>query len=292
MEKETISLGGTKYWLCSLSNCDSANRFDLWMKEVPQGLSNNRSIGCGLNALTFLGVFSINEGTQLVNVISRRGTTFEEMIKFAWNKNTTKYPIIGFPHSINTIETATEFTNTLQRILPDNHCTVAKLMRYPDDTPEQNVPLCSGNLLTSGHSIVFGKNNNTLYVIDPQQGTNRKHDVKRAFKSWQIQCYKAIYLMFTPVPNSQPVKLKVNENMSNIPLNILPDHGVPMDVDENYQQYLPEEGVQMDVDENYQQYIPEESVQMDVSGGKKSKKNKKSRKNRKNRKNKKSKKLF
>lgn len=252
----SINFEGDQYWLTSISNCDSINRYESWMRHVPSALNNNKSIGCGLNALTFLGFFTIDQGTALVKVISRRGTSFQEMVNLAWNSTVMpqRNPIRGISHDISTLKSATDFINTLNQLLPDNHCTVAKLMRYPDDTPDANVPLCRGSLLTSGHSIVFAKTNNTIYAIDPQQGSNRKHNMEKAFKSWKDNCYTFIYLMFSRVPNPIPVPMDVDEDIEHVPLSVLPDHGEPMDVDDS-----------------------DSENRMDVVGGKKTRRSKRTR---------------
>jgi hypothetical protein len=189
MEKMDISPPKETYFLSVLQNCNMDERYKTWKGP----LLKNKNIGCGINALTFLDVFTRDEGEQLVKIINKRGTSFEEMMNMVFNKNKTT-PQTLIEYSIDTLDNVKDFFENLKNMLPNNSCTIAKLMRYPDNgTPVK----CNGGSLTSGHSIVFSKNNNKLYYIDPQQEKLKEsEDYNLTFKVWSKQCYKYVYLMF------------------------------------------------------------------------------------------------
>lgn len=72
-------LGVEEHYLSVLQNCDDANRFNAW-QATGGALLNNRNLGCGINSLTYLGIFTRRQGENLVNVVNARGTTFDEMM--------------------------------------------------------------------------------------------------------------------------------------------------------------------------------------------------------------------
>jgi hypothetical protein len=260
----TIYLGGQTYYLSVLQNCDDENRFNEW-QATGGALLNNRNLGCGINSLTYLGIFTRQQGEGLVNVVNARGTTFDEMMNYVFNRNGGN-PQYRMPASIRTVDHVQHFIDHLTNILCEGCCTVAKLMRYPDNY--QNPPLCHGEALTSGHTIVFSKNGGILYATDPQQGTRRRSDnAAAAFAAWQRNCYREVHLMF----------------------NIQPDyrHTVPMDIDDAAN-VLPDHGP---IDDRTQ-IDNGDTVPMDIDGGKtkNSKQSKKSKKGKKSKRAKKSKK--
>ena len=247
----TVYLAGQTYYLSVLENCDDENRFNYW-QATGGALLNNRNLGCGINSLTYLGIFTRQQGEALVNVVNARGTTFDEMMNYVFNR-TGGNPQYKLQSSIRTQQDVQNFINELTTLLCEGCCTIAKLMRYPDNS--ENPLLCNGDALTSGHTIVFSKNGGILYATDPQQGTRRRSDnAAAAYTAWRRNCYQEAHLMF----NIQP------DNRTTVPMDIanatdvLPDHGPIDDIG------------QID----YRNTIP-----MDIGGGKNKKKNKKSKKN-------------
>ena len=87
------------YQLCVLENCNSKDKFEQWKKD--KNLGNIDDIGCGINVLTYLGMITREEGTQLVldmkekfdkskdseGVEQFKGTPFIEMMNYAFNKD-------------------------------------------------------------------------------------------------------------------------------------------------------------------------------------------------------------
>jgi len=273
---EAIRHLGQDYHLSVLRDCNDEQRFDDWQREGG-ALLNNRNLGCGINSLTYLGVFTRQQGNALVNVVNARGSTFNELMDYVFNNN-GRNPQFMFHFNVDTLDNVINFINILTQLLCENCCTIVKFMRYPDDTPHENAPLCGGEYLTSGHTIIFSKNNNVLWAIDPQQGTRRRSDdPARAFAAWNRHCYRVAYLMF----NIQNIAPQFPVNVDNPPLQQLPDHGpVPMDIDEPIYPYDNNTTVPMDIAENNNN---DTTVHMDIDGGnktitKKSKKSKKSKK--------------
>ena len=226
-------------FLSKLSNCDPTERMTEWRRSGG-ALLNNTNIGCGINSLTFLGVFSREQGEDLVRIINPRGTTFLEMMNYvARYRNGDIQREVIFP--IGNVNEVQDFINIIKTNLGQNSCTVAKMMRYPDNS---NTPVrCNNVNVTSGHSIIFGTENvsgvNTLHAIDPQQNTHRRsEDARRAFRAWQSNCYTHIHVMYSGgvLQNSNqvhvPMEIVVNEiNFPNHNHAPMETNHVPMDVE-------------------------------------------------------------
>jgi len=217
--------------LSILRYCDSNARFQRWAEDGG-ALLNNRNIGCGINSLTFLGVFTRQQGENLVRVINRRGTTFQEMMNYVFNSNGGN-PQFERRIDIRNLQQTQSFIDFLQTTLPNGSCTIVKMLRYDDNTPPERVPLFNGSALTSGHSIIFSKDEEgVLHAIDPQQGTHRRSDdASRAFNAWSRQYYQSVCLMFSRQRLEPSFPMEVDDEPSSISRLSLPDHGqIPMDV--------------------------------------------------------------
>jgi hypothetical protein len=217
-------------FLSKLSNCNPNKRMEEW-RRTGGALLGNKNIGCGINSLTFLGVFTRKQGEQLVSIINPRGTTFLDMMNYvARQKNGNTQREVIFP--ISTVNEVQEFIYAIKTSLGENSCTVAKMMRYPDNS--NNPVLCNGVSYTSGHSIIFGVENDTLHAIDPQQNSFRaSEDATAAFNSWQRTCYTHIHVMYS-------IGVLQNVNKASVPMEIVddeinfPNHNldnVPMEVE-------------------------------------------------------------
>ena len=217
--------------LSYLGNCNVEERFKQWMDEGGT-LKGNKNLGCGINSLTFLGVFSREAGGNLVDVVNSRGTTFEEMINYVYRNNNNQQVEYSYP--ITNVREVQFFINDILKRLPVNSCTVAKIMRYSDNTSSHDAPLCNGTRLTSGHSIVFSNDRGVLKAVDPQQETIRPSmDAAKAFQAWNRNCYKQISLMFsTQRREAYPIQIDndiIMEDANNIPLEDLPMHDEVME---------------------------------------------------------------
>ena len=216
--------GGPRYYLSVLTNCDDETRFQQW-KDAGGALLGNKNIGCGINSLTYLGVFTRQEGAQLVPLLNARGTTFDEMMNYVYSRN--QVPQIKIQFNIDTLLGVQYFINALTDLLCEGCCTIVKLMRQPDDETAQT---------PAGHTIVFSKNGGVLYATDPQQGNRRpSYDPHRAFAAWQRGRYWQAHVMFN-MNGNQEFSLQNNNVVEEI--QSLPDHGpiddretVPMDID-------------------------------------------------------------
>ena len=177
--------------LSYLKNCNSKERMNEWIRSGGT-LRNNRTIGCGINSLTFLGVFTRQEGESYVDRICSSGTPFVEMMRYVkkYNNNNIDYQEVIF--DISTDQLKVDFLNKLTDILPNNSCTVAKLNRLRDIS-KRPVP-CQN--FTKGHSIVFSKENEELFTIDPQINFIKKRDDSKLIPSWNKNCYISVSLIF------------------------------------------------------------------------------------------------
>ena len=214
-------------YLSKLPKCDSKKRKDAW-RASGGALLGNKNIGCGINSLVFLGVFTRKEGDDLVRVINPRGTTFSEMMNYvaARSGGNTQREVI-FP--ITTVAQVQDFISAIKRNLGENSCTVAKMMRYPDNsTPVY----CKGLLYLSGHSIIFGVENGTLYAIDPQNDTfYESENAEKALKAWGKTCYTHAHVMYSGgVLQNHEVSVQMETVDDYI---TFPDHNatVPMEIE-------------------------------------------------------------
>lgn len=222
-----------EYHLSVLRDCNPVSRFAAWRADggTLLGLKN---LGCGINALTFLGVLTREEGERLVPLVNSRGTTLLEMMSFVFRGSSV--PQFERYFSIRTREEVATFLVTLNNLLINNECTIAKLMRYPESTALGAEPTCTIDgtpfKLTPGHSIVFSKNESgSLLWLDPHIEIPPKPsvDASKAFKSWSRQCYVAVGLLFNSPDvqrrNVAPTYVPVPVDVRTISRHELPDHG-------------------------------------------------------------------
>lgn len=145
--------------LVTLSGCDSRDRFEFW-RQSGGTLQNNRNIGCGINSLTFLGVFSREDGAKLVDALASNpglGTSFRDMMQYTANhavrSHTEFSEIAGY---VNTETSLRGFVSWIYSNLDLDQCTIAKFNRDIAGTK-------------TGHSFIFSKDSEGhLLVVDPQ----------------------------------------------------------------------------------------------------------------------------
>ena len=183
--------------LAVLQDCNPAKRVASWTGA----LQGNQRIGCGINALTFLGEISAATATQEVSNLAScpdsQGTPFAQIVEwfnkrqnqsnplyyqefsFVITTGTTKAPSTASPATSGAaiaeqgslanrgtpedgMRALYGFFSQLQAEMPNNSCTIVKLNRSPD------VARSLG--LTPGHTVVIAKaDDGTLSTIDPQQ---------------------------------------------------------------------------------------------------------------------------
>ena len=207
-----------------LTNCNDETRFNDWIR-AGGALLGIKNIGCGINSLTYLGVFTRPQGEQLVPLLNTRGTTFDEMMNYVFNAS--RVPQIKIQFDISTPAGVEVFINSLTNLLCEGCCTIVKLMTHPE-IPEYQLP--------TGHTIIFSKNERILYATDPHIGTRRPSNIPdAAFNAWQNRGYLVAHVMFnmSGPPPSFPLQ---NDNAVE-GIRSLPDHGpiddrgpVPMDL--------------------------------------------------------------
>jgi hypothetical protein len=155
-------------------NCDSLERFEKWKnackneglaqyrhpktKELLQlGFVNNEyELGCAINSLTFLEIFTRQKGKNMVKNLTEK-TSFDQIIKYVSKHNLSK-KYTEFTLPLNSAYDVTIFLNLLTSLLElsgsgSNNCTVVKL-----------------NRLIGGHTVIYSIENHILYFIDPMIG--------------------------------------------------------------------------------------------------------------------------
>ena len=216
------------YHLSVLPNCNWRERLEKWKIYGKGGLKDlktnkvNISVGCGINTLVFLDIISREYGEKIVDYIAtykKSGTSFREMMSYVFEKSKTVQHLRNF--EIDTLEKTKHFIKYLMDHLCDNCCTIAKLARYPDENYKDSETRCHGNYVTPGHSIIFSKEGDKLFTIDPQQSKSfltmdntyssleKDARAEKIFNLWnRQQCYKNVLLMYhrgekTMKPNSE-----------------------------------------------------------------------------------------
>jgi hypothetical protein len=243
-----------------LQNCDCVNRFNRWMETggTLYKLNENetekeakkywRQIGCGINSLVFLGIFTREQGTTILPHINKqKGTTFSEIMEYVFMKNENllnKYIYSEVIYSINSFENIKKFYNYLYNILPLNTCTIIKLNRDPTDS------ICSGYKGT-GHTIIISKDaNGIIYTIDPQGETIRqriseKTDTK-IFESFQSNCFNTVSMMHVKIDGTDsPNTIIFDSEQIDIPRDLSPYISKKIEV-VKYKEpilYIPDDGL-------------------------------------------------
>ena len=179
--------------LLVFNNCSGEASFNEW-ENTGGTLLGNKSIGCGINSLCFLGIFTKELGQHLVRNILPTGTTFLEMMYYLTEISNTKVILTEHNFNIKTQQDLTNVLNAIYETMPENTCTVVKLNR-------------PGGVL--GHSVVFSRENNQLYTIDPQDVKMwKRQDDSKLFNAWQNQRYLSLSVIFNSYPSN--VSLRVN----------------------------------------------------------------------------------
>ena len=232
--------------LVQINNCRSKARFTEW-KKTGGALLGRTDLGCGLNALAFLSIFTRVQGESLLQKIKPTGTSFNEIIRWIQLLNgfNNKYTEFVFP--ITTVNDITIFFNKLSHDIDSNTCVIAKLNRH------YNIDKRSVNCkrFTIGHTVVFSKEENgDMYTIDPQQGTRRKrNDVKMAKSYFDGNCYISIslvavqnngYNLITPVRPSIVIPRNINKDLATMETKNDNIVTVPMDESDDTRVYMDE----------------------------------------------------
>lgn len=133
--------------MAAFLNCNAENRVVQW----PGPLNGDSSVGCGINALTFLGLLSMTEGTQLqVQIASQGGTSFGTIMKYILNKLHIEGTLAEAVFPVNSEGDVHNILFEINANMFPDQCIIVRLNR------------ASG----AGHAIVFSKTD-VLRTIDP-----------------------------------------------------------------------------------------------------------------------------
>lgn len=198
--------------LVSFQSCNVIDKYNKWIQDGGT-LLNNRNIGCGINSLTFLGVFSRETGQRMVNMLDsttgHNGTSFRDMMQFVMNKR-KPLPHLDINELAGYINTPTLFKKYIEwitRELDTNACVIVKMNR--DIAGED-----------TGHSFVMSKDHTgVLFVVDPQNmsvlPTRTDADIDKLYKFAEHNKFITASIMIT--------NGNVDWNDLNQPLSLLVD---------------------------------------------------------------------
>lgn len=149
--------------LLAYTDCNALERMEKW--RVSGGtLNNNRNIGCGINTLTFLGVFDRATGQRMVDALASdpatTGTSFLDIMRYVARHSDAQIPpgsvINELAGYIHTVDLLMDFATWVYDNLPMNACTIIKMNRD-----------LAGEM--PGHSFILTKDaDGVLHAVDPQ----------------------------------------------------------------------------------------------------------------------------
>ena len=128
-------------------------------------IRGNKNIGCGINALSYLGIISRDEADNMVTALEinpGNGTSFVQMLNAIRHKYNSP-PLYEVPFELGGIPVSTDslsnfFTFILNNFPADRILILIKLNRY--DSP-------------MGHSVILHKVGRTVWTLDPHLMTER-----------------------------------------------------------------------------------------------------------------------
>jgi len=181
--------------LAILPNCDARDRCANWIGP----LNGNNRIGCGINALAFLGEIEGEQVQRGLRLAQNTGTPFEYIVAWFNNKiqnidNTKRF--IETRYNINTRENLERFFIFMNYNLERNTCTIVKYNRHPDANQRP------ANL-TPGHYVILHKdNNNSIFTYEPIYSTQGNCDARpyngvsnNFFAAFQRQGYLTVSVL-------------------------------------------------------------------------------------------------
>lgn len=185
-----------KYKLATLAACNGTARFEDW-KRLGGTLLGSKKIGCGINALTFLGVFTYRDGERLVQQLRNKykhsqGTSFSQIIDFTAIRTGVFYQEMSVPVSGKS-KSVYQFLEWVKYYLGLSECTIVKFNRSDG----------------RGHTCVFSKDaEGFLWLVDPQNMSIEPFtDTLVAYNSLvtfvREQGFVTASLMFEGIPGSE-----------------------------------------------------------------------------------------
>jgi hypothetical protein len=151
--------GETPIELLAFNQCDAKAKFADWLRSGGT-LLKNPNIGCGINTLTMLGVFSRKYGEEMVRGLAsdpqRRGTTFFQIMQYVFHRNGRNHPMNELTGYIDTPSRLNHFFQWLYLKMGVDTCIIVKFNRelQPD---------------VLGHTVLVHKDETgSMTIYDPQ----------------------------------------------------------------------------------------------------------------------------
>jgi len=200
--------------LLVFSDCNAREKMKDKMDDKVKSwkpLSDDKSIGCGINSLTFLGIISEDVGKKIVKNIPRNiGTPFTFLMYYLMEISKRSTNLKEIRSDVSTLQNTTQFLDALFNALPDGCCVIATLNR---------------NIGTLNHTIVFSKQKDdngidALYTVDPQVGKLKKRiDDTKIFDAWNSNNIVSVSLLFEDSLPSSMFSPKTHRNFTFHNLN-------------------------------------------------------------------------
>jgi len=147
-----------------LPNCDAAEKCPRWLGA----LNNVTNIGCGINALMFMGEIDENNAQRGFRgaVQGGQGTPFGHVVN--WFNDRVKaldwrLDVKEIRYYIGTRENLQGFYRTVFNEMPENSCIIVKYNRTPAAAAARG--------LTPGHYVVLSKEAGRLFTYEPLTST-------------------------------------------------------------------------------------------------------------------------
>ena len=149
----------TPIQLLAFNQCNAKEKFADWLRSGGT-LLKNQNIGCGINTLSMLGVFSRKDGEEMVSELAsdpqRRGTSFFEIMQYVFHRNGRNYPMNELTGYIDTPSRLRHFFQWLYIKMGVDTCIIVKFNR--DLQPD-----------VLGHTVLIHKDvTGSMTIYDPQ----------------------------------------------------------------------------------------------------------------------------
>jgi hypothetical protein len=184
----TIEINKEDYKLSVLNKCGSGSRLNKFKKWLKTTTLTDSSIA----ALAYLDIIPPEEAISLSNK-NKHELTYKELRQHITEKiNLTQY---GVYVDVNSLEKTRQFIHDLKKLLGENQCAVAKLLRQ-QDTNATKPFMCNGQSRNNGDTVVFTKINGELFTIYLLKGESINcNDAKHVFDNWQSECINIVGLI-------------------------------------------------------------------------------------------------
>lgn len=151
--------GETPIELFAFNQCNAKAKFADWLRSGGS-LLKNPNIGCGINTLTMLGVFSRKDGEEMVRGLAsdpqRRGTSFFQIMQYVFHRNGRNHPMNELTGYIDTPSRLNHFFHWLSVKMGLETCIIVKFNR--DLQPD-----------ILGHTVLIHKDaTGSMTIYDPQ----------------------------------------------------------------------------------------------------------------------------